>query len=123
LQINLQLKPQEKPKPIDFPKSDPTAVFLPLMDSYAAAGRVHHLNDPRLSPYVAKLETLPTDILMLVPTVDILVHEQLTFIERLKAESKTTQAHRGRRFEALLLEDGFHGVFECKLSDSVSIYC
>jgi hypothetical protein len=84
------------------------------MDSYAVSGRINNFNDPRLSPYVAKVETLPTDILMLVPSIDILVHEQLTFVQRIKADAEKDPKQKDRKFEAIVLEGGFHGFFECK---------
>ncbi|KAF4983983.1 hypothetical protein FZEAL_737 [Fusarium zealandicum] len=52
--IDLRLKPWEKPHPPDMPKKDPAAVFLPLFDAYASPARAKHLEDPRLSPVMAK---------------------------------------------------------------------
>ena len=41
---------------------------------------------------------------MVVPTRDILVHEQLSFVERVKAE--------GREIEVMLMKGCFHGWLE-----------
>jgi hypothetical protein len=109
-------KPEEKPKPENFPKHDPAAVLLPLMDAYGASGRINHSNDPRFRPILARLNTLPNDILLIVPTIDMLVHEQLTFVERLKKDTKQnpTERGKGRRVEAVVIEKGFHGWIERK---------
>jgi hypothetical protein len=96
------------------PKSNPTNILLPLMDAYGASGRVNNFNDPRFSPSVAKVETLPLDIIMLIPSIDILVAEQLTFAERVKDEIAKDPKYQGRKMEALFLEGGFHGFFERK---------
>lgn len=87
--MNRRLKQTEKPRPRTaagedrMPKHDPAAVLFPLMDAYAERARKGHMEDPRMSPMLAKLETLPKDVLLIVPGVDILVHEQLTFAERI----------------------------------------
>jgi hypothetical protein len=109
-------KPEEKPRPEDFPKHDPAAVLFPLIDAYGASGRTHHSNDPRLRPILAQLNTLPNDILLIVPSIDILVHEQLTFVERLEKDiaQNPIERERGRRVEALVIEKGFHGWIECR---------
>ena len=120
--MNLQQKPVEKPRPLNaagedrMPKKDPAAVLLPLMDAYAEKARKDHMNDPRLSPMLAKIETLPKDVLLIVPAIDILVHEQLTFAERIKGEIEADPngKGKGRSFEAVVYEKGFHGWTECK---------
>lgn len=98
------------------PKNDPAAPLLPLMDAYAERARKDHMEDPRMSPMLAKLETLPKDILLIVPAVDILVHEQLTFAERIKREIEADPNGKGsgRSFEAVVYEEGFHGWTECE---------
>ena len=115
--VDLRLPPQEKPRPLDAkgndrsPKNDPMAALIPLMDSYAVRARKDHMNDARLSPILAKLETLPKDILLIVPAIDIAVHEQLTFVERIKAEIEADPnvKGKGRRAEAVVYENAFHG--------------
>src|ERR1700749_4316820 len=100
------LKPEEKPRPENFPKRDPTAVLLPLIDAYGASGRINHSNDPRFRPILAQLNTLPNDILLIVPSIDILVHEQLSFVERLKEDimQNPIEREKGRTVEAVVIE-------------------
>jgi acetyl esterase/lipase len=114
--MDLRFKPEEKPKPAHFPKKDPAVVLFPLMDAYAAPARAVNMDNPRLSPIVSKLETLPENMLLVVPAIDILVHEQLTFVERVKEEIERdlVEGKKGRRVEALVIEKGFHGWVECK---------
>ncbi len=111
--INLRLKPWEKPRPQvpgqSGPAKDPLSFLLPLFDAYASAAREKEMDNPRLSPYLAKLEDLPQDILLVVPAIDILVHEQLTFAERLRGEIEREERFKGRRVETLYVEKGFHG--------------
>jgi acetyl esterase/lipase len=110
--VDQRLSPAEKPKPAGFPAKDPLAFLLPLFDSYPAPSRPENMNNPRLSPIVADIETLPESILMVVPGVDILVHEQLTFIQRLKKEGGRDAKGAERRFQTLYDEKGFHGYLE-----------
>ena len=49
----------------------------------------------------------------IIAAVDILLHEQLTFTERL---SKEIEAEGGaRRLQRRVFKEGFHGWLECKL--------
>jgi hypothetical protein len=90
-------------------------VLFPLFDSYAGPVRAQNIENPRLSPILAKLDTLPEDILLIVPTVDILLHEELTFVERLKKEAAgDPKKHSNRRLETLMIEGQFHGWNDCK---------
>lgn len=90
------------------------AVLQPLYDAYACKARAEHYDDPRLSPVVAKAENLPDDMLLIVPAIDILVHEQLTFVQRIKDEIEASEEERarGRRCDAVVFEKGFHGWIE-----------
>lgn len=115
--MDLRLKPSEKPRPLTaagvdrMPKNDPSRVLFPLMDAYAERAREEHKDDPRLSPMLARMETLPPDVLLIVPAVDILVHEQLTFARRIREEIDADfhGMGKGRSFESVVYEDGFHG--------------
>jgi hypothetical protein len=105
--------------PPGMPKSDPLRILHPLYDSYAAAARPAQHGNPRFSPYVAPHDRLPENMLFVVPAIDILVHEQLTFVERVKAEAdadKRTATVESRRIEALYVEhkNAFHGYLNCK---------
>jgi hypothetical protein len=63
---------------------------------YGTSGRLNYLNDPRFRPILAQLNTLLNDILLIAPNINILVHEQLTFVERLKKDIEKIQL-KGRR--------------------------
>lgn len=110
--VDLRLSPAEKPKPAGVPAKDPLVFLQPLFDSYPAPSRAENMNNPRLSPIVADIESLPENILMVVPGVDILVHEQIKFIQRLKEEGGKDAKGADRRFETLYDEKGFHGYLE-----------
>jgi acetyl esterase/lipase len=111
--VNLQLKPWEKPQGLPpsaggvarEPVKDPMAFLLPLFDSYAGPVREREMENPRMSPFLGKVEDLPRDMMLVVPALDILVKEQLEFGERLKGEFQG----KGRRVETLYVEKGFHG--------------
>lgn len=50
---------------------------------------------------------------MVVPTIDILLHEQLTFVERVKQDIESLgERGKGRRVEAMVMEGCFHGWLE-----------
>jgi hypothetical protein len=74
------------------------------------------MTNPRLSPIVAELDTLPKDILLVIAAIDILAHEQLTFVERVKREIEERGGEEvtGRRVVAKLFEKGFHGWTTCE---------
>lgn len=75
--------------------------------------RASNLENPRLNPIVADIKTLPDDMLLVVAALDILVHEQLTFAERVKADIEA-EGDGGwlRRAEAIVFENCFHGWLE-----------
>jgi hypothetical protein len=120
--MNLRLKPSERPKPRNAAgesliKHDPAvALKETLMDAYAERARNDYLDDPRMNSMPAKLKPLPNDVLLIVPAIDILVHEQLTFAERIKVEIQADPdgEGKGRSFGAVVCEEGFHGWTECK---------
>lgn len=74
-QIDLRLPPWEKPKPLNFPTFDPLWWLMPLFDVYACPSRAADRENPRLHPILADGNTLPEDMLFVVPTVDILLHD------------------------------------------------
>lgn len=112
--IDLRLSPWEKPHPDSMPKTDPFRVFLPLYDAYPRRARQDHMEDARLSPAVMDVSRVPRDVLMVIPGIDILVHEQEMFVERIRKES----GERGldKRVEVLKIEEAFHGWMECEWS-------
>ncbi|KAM0724217.1 hypothetical protein Q7P37_000099 [Cladosporium fusiforme] len=111
-QVDLSVPPWEKPTPPGFPTTDPTKVLLPLYDAYAAGCGRDRKSDPRLSPIFKSAKDLPQDLLLIVPAIDILVHEQLSFVERLKEEAATRRDDNGNRIEAVMFDKGFHGWLE-----------
>ncbi|KAK2756378.1 lipase esterase family [Colletotrichum kahawae] len=109
--IDLRPKPEEKPRPANFPSTDPLAFMLPLYDSYAAPAKAANRDNPRMSPYLAREETLPERMLLVVAAIDITVHEQLTFVERARKE-REDKGKDGKSVEALYMESAFHGCLE-----------
>lgn len=57
------------------------------MDAYAGPGREKNLTNPLLHPILADIGCLPRNMMFVVPKMDILLHEQTTFVERLKEEA------------------------------------
>ena len=49
---------------------------------------------------------------MVLAGIDILAHEELTFIERLRREAHDKGIRNEMRFEAMVFEKGFHGWLE-----------
>jgi acetyl esterase/lipase len=84
---------------------------VPLFDAYAGPAREKNRENPRLNPILAPVETLPKNLLMLIPTMDIILHEQLEFVKRVQEEAKP-----GQRIEAKLFEGQIHGWTERKPS-------
>lgn len=110
--VNFHLKPQEKPVPPNYPKNDPLSFLIPMFDSYAGPNRARDWNDPRLHPYIADVKSLPRDILFIVAAVDILAHEQLTFVERLKRDIAESKEEVHTNVEARVWDKGFHAWLE-----------
>jgi hypothetical protein len=81
------LPPWEKPKPANFPEKDPLAFVLPLMDAYAGPEREKYRDSPLLHPILADIESMPRNMLFIAGKVDILLHEQTVFVNRLKDEA------------------------------------
>ncbi|KAF1984449.1 alpha/beta-hydrolase [Aulographum hederae CBS 113979] len=96
-------------------KHDPLAFMLPLFDCYASRAPEGSQNDPRLHPILAKVETLPERMLLVVAGIDIIVEDQMTFAKRVKEELEevqTVEGAMGREMEVLYLENAFHGWLE-----------
>jgi acetyl esterase/lipase len=126
--IDLRLAPGDKPfgptdakpgyqadKPTTVMK-DPLRFLLPLWDSYPGPVRAANLDNPRMSPVLGKIDQLPDNILLVIPEIDILVHEQTVLIERLKHEAARDKKYVGRKYKAIYEPEGFHGWLECKQS-------
>ncbi|THC94931.1 hypothetical protein EYZ11_005570 [Aspergillus tanneri] len=85
--VDLRLPPWEKPKPANFPEKDPLAFILPLMDAYAGPEREKYRENPLLHPILADIESLPRNMLFVGAKIDILLHEQTVFVDRLEKEA------------------------------------
>ncbi|QDS71719.1 hypothetical protein FKW77_008620 [Venturia effusa] len=109
--IDLRMPPAGKPKPPKFPKKDPLKILMPLFDAYAQPVRAKNIANPRLSPILSNVTKLPNDMLLVIAGIDILAHEQLTFVERLKKDLEE-RGEQGRRIEAKVYDEGFHGWLE-----------
>ncbi|GKT56397.1 lipase esterase family [Colletotrichum tofieldiae] len=109
--VDLRLRPEDKPRPASFPKKDPMSFMQPLYDSYAAPSKAKDLDNPRMSPFLASEETLPERMVLVVAAIDILVQEQLMFVERVKNE-REAKGKSGSSIEAVFVEEAFHGWLE-----------
>jgi acetyl esterase/lipase len=85
------------------------AFLEPLWDVYAGAERESNREDARCHPTLARRVDLPRDLLFVCAGMDILLDEQLRFVERLKREGEGNGG-----LEVLVVEKGFHGFVECK---------
>lgn len=119
IQVDFRVNPKQKPVPPDFPTKDPLSFLIPLFDSYSGPSRPESTTNPILNPILADLSDLPLQICLIVPTIDILLDEQLKFAERLKreidAESEGgggTAPRRSVQFERF--EKCLHGWYECE---------
>ncbi|KAF3920126.1 hypothetical protein AA313_de0202490 [Arthrobotrys entomopaga] len=108
--VDFRIPPWEKPKPAGFPTQDPLKFMLPVFDSYAGPEREKYMNDPRLHIILASVDKLPTNILFLVPMMDILLDEEIQLIDRLRKETEGTE----RRIESVFYEGEYHGFPERK---------
>ncbi|KAK4895105.1 hypothetical protein LTR27_006711 [Elasticomyces elasticus] len=114
--VDLRIPPWQKRKPEGFPKYDVTFPLQPLFDLYAGEAREGgHAEDARLSPILTDPEKLPDDILMIVPTMDILLDEQVAFAEKL--------LHcKGKRVGLMLFEGQLHGFIDCRSTSTMLLY-
>ena len=85
---------------------------MPLFDAYASPARAANMSNPRFAPIIADVDQLPENMLLIVAAIDILLHEQLIFVERVKKDLADRAS--SRVVEAKVFENGFHGWLECK---------
>lgn len=88
-------------------------MLMPLFDAYAEPARAKNLANPRFAPILSDISKLPNDMLLIIAGIDILAHEQLTFVERVKKDIEE-KGEDGRRIEAKMYDKGFHGWLECE---------
>ncbi|KAK3697123.1 hypothetical protein LTR37_017619 [Vermiconidia calcicola] len=110
--VDFRIPPWKKPKPENFPKQDPSSFLMPLFDAYAGPVRDRTQDDFRLNPILKDVDELPQHILLIVAGIDILAHEELTFLERIRNERRARGQDERRRFDALVFDEGFHGWLE-----------
>lgn len=92
---------------------------MPLYDAYSAPGRPANLVDPRCNPILAPVEKLPQRILMCIAETDILVRENLEFVDRVNMDIEEMEG-RGKgkgkgnecKVEGWVVKDSFHGWLE-----------
>jgi hypothetical protein len=84
---------------------------MPLFDAYARPARAENMENPRFAPILADINKLPNDMLLIIPGIDILAHEQLVFVERVKKDI-ADRGEDGRRIVGKLYDKGFHGWLE-----------
>lgn len=90
------------------------------MDAYAGPAREKNLTNPLLHPILADIECMPRNMMFVVPKMDILLHEQTVFVERLKKEAAAVNRgfvdQRSRlqpyRIESRFDEGQIHGWLE-----------
>jgi hypothetical protein len=119
--VDFRLRPEDKPRPMSFPKNDPSAFLFPLFDSYAEPVRVVNLENPRLNPIIIDEAVLPPDVFFVAAGIDILLHEQLRFVQRIKDELER-EGNTAQRIKVLAEERRFHGWLECKLLVFISLH-
>lgn len=106
--LDFRQSPDEKPRPVGYPTFDPLAFLVKLFDVYAGVERDKNICDARLHSALAPVEAFPDDVLIVAAGIDILLHEALVFVERVKSDE-------GKRVECMVVEKGFHGFVECRL--------
>ncbi|KAI0014452.1 Alpha/Beta hydrolase protein [Xylariaceae sp. FL0662B] len=109
--VDVRPFPGDKPRPAKFPKRDPLWFMQRLYHSYATLAKRSDWDSPRMNPTLAKVETLPPRMLFVVAAIDILVKEQLDFIERVTVEDEAA-GRKDKRIDTMYVEDGFHGYLE-----------
>lgn len=115
--VDQRVSPWQKPRPekMPSPKSDPMGFLMPLFDSYPSKARTDHLDDPRLSPVLAKRATMPDRMLMVIPMIDILVAEQMDFVQSMREQHVKSGGNcEGEEnwLQVVEEEEGFHGYLE-----------
>lgn len=108
------MPPAQKPRPPNYPKTDPLRwLVVPLADAYVAPIRADNMDNPRLNPILSPLETLPKRLLLIIPTLDILLNEQRTFVQQVKHEIEEKGLEHERTIQSLEFEGQIHGWVEC----------
>jgi hypothetical protein len=107
----LRVSQDDKPKPAEFPSVDPMHFLFPLFNSYAEPSRLLSATDPRLNPILAPIETLPKNILFIIPTMDILYDEQIRFFDRLERDIAAYEANKSKSPDISQTSDSGSGEF------------
>ncbi|KAE8149083.1 hypothetical protein BDV25DRAFT_130646 [Aspergillus avenaceus] len=117
--VDLRLPPWEKPKPARFPKTDPLAWVLPLMDAYAGPEREKYRENMLFHPILADIRLLPRRMLFVTAGIDILLHEQTVFVSRLKEESTVLNHERSLASQAGTIGQGSEYLIEDMFFDQL----
>lgn len=99
------------------------------MDAYAGPERVKNIANPLLHPILADIEDLPHNMMIVGGKVDILLHEQMTFVKRLEEEVNVIQrkaktsvnvrgdpSHGEYHFQSEFCDNQIHGWLERMMS-------
>lgn len=115
--VDLRIHPRQKPRSGGLPSRDPMAFMLDLYDAYAGPARRTKVDNPRMSPILAKVDELPLRMLFVVAGVDIVVAEQMSMVNRLQEDmDREPERLQSRSVEMLYLEKAFHGWLEVPAS-------
>lgn len=71
------------------------------------------MENPRLNPILAPVDTLPLKLLIVIGTIDILLNENRTFVQRVKQEIESRGLENERTIQFLEFEGQIHGWLEC----------
>ena len=76
---------------------------------YPGPVRAANMENYRLNPCLAPVDEMPEDMLFVIPTMDILAHEEFTAVERIKHELGEDSE---RKVETCICQDQIHGFAE-----------
>jgi acetyl esterase/lipase len=110
--IDLRIPPIQKPPNGNFPKRDPFAYMLPLYDAYPSPSRPGNLTDARCNPILLPVEKLPKRVLLVIAEIDVVVKENLDFVERVNSDLEEREDGDEWKVEGWVLKDAFHGWLE-----------
>ena len=124
LEIDLRTPPASKSRPLNYPTIDPLGWLIePLADAYVSSVREANMKNPRLNPILAPLDTLPLKLLIVIGTIDILLSENRTFVQRLKQEIETRGLESKKTIQFLEFEGQIHGWLEWTCAATISRNC
>jgi hypothetical protein len=87
---------------------------MPLFDAYAEPVRAENMENPRFAPILSDIDKLPEEMFLIIAGIDILAHEQLIFVERVKRDIANRSQEGKKKVEGKVYDKGFHGWLECE---------